>query len=120
MGIRNLFKQLGSSEEELESKRLATRFETLPCNDISTCKPRELLCVGGEVKRMRVVPRSGAPWFEVVISDGTGDITAVFTGRRSIGGISHGRSVILQGVAQEERGRLLLLNPAYTLVSQHS
>ena len=49
------------------------------------------------------------------MSDGTGEATAVFTGRRHIGGIEHGRGMLLEGVAHRERGRLIVLNPAYTL-----
>jgi RecG-like helicase len=117
MGIRDAFKRLGSSTTELEAERLQSRFETVPCSPIASCESRQLLRVGGEVKRMRTVPRSGAPSFEVVVSDGTADLTAVFTGRREIAGITHGRSVIFEGVAHDERGRLVLLNPAYTLLS---
>lgn len=116
MGIRDAFKRLGSSQQELEVERLQSKFGSVPCTQISSCQARESLRVGGEVKRMRTVPRSGAPSFEVVISDGTADLVAVFTGRRQIGGITHGRSVILEGVAHTEKGRLVLLNPAYTLL----
>jgi hypothetical protein len=117
MGIREAFKRLGSSVEQLDAARLQTRFETLPCEQISCCEARRQLRVGGEVKRIRTVPRSGAPSFEVVISDGTADLVAVFSGRREIPGITHGRQVMFEGVAHDERGRLVLLNPAYTLLA---
>ena len=51
-----------------------------------------------------------------MVSDGTGSCTAVFTGRRAIGGMTHGRAVVLEGVAHIEHGRLILLNPTYTLL----
>ncbi|HEX4906938.1 MAG TPA: amino acid permease [Acidimicrobiales bacterium] len=70
----------------------------------------------GEVVRLRVVPRAGSPSLEVSIDDGTGTVIAVFTGRRHIAGLDPGRAVCLQGVAREDRGRLLMLNPAYTLL----
>jgi hypothetical protein len=53
----------------------------------------------------------------VVISDGTADLVAVFSGRREIPGITHGRHVMFEGVAHDERGRLVILNPAYTLLA---
>ena len=65
---------------------------------------------------MSVAPRHGVPSLEVVVSDGTGDAVAVFTGRRSIAGIEHGRGMVIEGVAREERGRRIMLNPAYTLI----
>ena len=64
-----------------------------------------------------IAPRQGVPTLEVVISDGTGSVTAVFTGRRNIIGIEHGRAVILEGVAVPERGHNVLFNPAYTLIA---
>ena len=51
------------------------------------------------------------------MSDGTGSITAVFTGRRKIIGVEHGRTVILEGVAVPERDGMVIFNPAYTLVA---
>lgn len=117
MGIRDVFKRLGSSVEELDAAELQSRFVDLPCTRIAGCEARQSLRVGGEVKRMRSVPRSGAPSLEVVISDGSADLIAVFSGRRDIPGITHGRHVMFEGVAHNEHGRLVLLNPAYTLLA---
>ena len=64
-----------------------------------------------------MAPRAGSPTLEVVVSDGTGEAVAVFTGRRRIGGVDHGRGMLLEGVAHHERGRLVVLNPAYTLLA---
>ncbi len=50
------------------------------------------------------------------MSDGTADATVVFTGRRSVGGLEHGRGLVVEGVAHDERGRCVILNPAYTLL----
>ena len=72
--------------------------------------------LGGEITRMRVAPRSGVQAFEVTIDDGTGTAVAVFTGRRHLAGVEHNRAVVLEGVARAERGRLMMLNPAYTLL----
>ena len=46
----------------------------------------------------------------------TGSAVAVFTGRRYVAGMEHNRAVLLEGVARSERGRLVMLNPAYTLL----
>ncbi len=51
------------------------------------------------------------------MDDGTGRAVAVFTGRKRIGGLDGGRRVVLEGVGRHERRRLVLLNPAYTIVS---
>jgi len=63
-----------------------------------------------------LVPRAGSPSLEVTISDGTGRAVAVFTGRRRLGGVDCGRSLVIEGVGRPERGRVLVVNPAYQLV----
>ncbi len=116
MGIRDLAKRLRADSQDLDSERLQHRFHDSGLTPIGELTCRASARVGGEVKRMRVAPRDGIPSFEVVVGDGTGDAVAVFTGRRSIGGIEHGRTLIIEGVARDERGRRIMLNPAYTLV----
>ena len=78
---------------------------------------RTRVCVAGEVTRLRVVPRAGSPSLEVAIDDGTGTVIAVFTGRRHIPGIDPGRAMTIDGVARDDHGRLLMLNPQYTLLA---
>lgn len=117
MGIRDLARRFKADSADLDSERLQHRFHELELTPIGELPLREKARVGGEVKRMRVTPRQGVPSFEVVVSDGTGDAVAVFTGRRSIAGVEHGRAMVIEGVAREERGRRIMLNPAYTLIS---
>jgi hypothetical protein len=107
---------LRTDPAELDRERLRQRFGRRDLTSIDAMPLRRHASVGGEVTRMTIRPRSGIPSFEVVISDGTGEAVAVFTGRRSIPGIDHGRAMVIEGVARDERGRRVLLNPAYTLL----
>ncbi|MCU1395110.1 MAG: nucleic acid binding OB-fold tRNA/helicase-type [Ilumatobacteraceae bacterium] len=116
MGIRDLAKRLKADSSVLDSERLQHRFQGFGLTPIGELACRTKARVGGEVKRMSVTPRQGVPSFEVVVGDGTGDAVAVFTGRRSIAGVEHGRAMVIEGVAREERGRRIMLNPAYTLI----
>jgi hypothetical protein len=68
------------------------------------------------VQGIRVVPRAGSPSLEVTVADGTGRAVAVFLGRKSLPGVSPGRSIVIEGVGREEGGRTVLLNPAYTIL----
>jgi amino acid transporter len=77
---------------------------------------RQRVDVTGEITQLRVVPRAGSPSLEISIDDGTGTVVAVFTGRRSITGIVPGRAVLVAGVAREDHGQILMLNPDYTLL----
>ena len=114
--LKDKMRRLRSSVEELDRARLQERFCNVACMPIGTAPKRQPVRVAGEVQRMRIVPRAGSPSLEVAVSDGSGEAVAVFTGRRSLGGVEHGRSVLLEGVAHDERGRTVLLNPAYTLL----
>jgi hypothetical protein len=116
MGLRDIGKRLRTSVEDLECARLQDRFAGKALTHIDSLPLRVPVRVGGEITRMRITPRSGIPALEVVVSDGTGDLAVVFTGRRSIGGMTNGRGVLFEGVAHQERGHTVLLNPAYTLL----
>ena len=117
VGVKSLGQRLKSSVHELERTRLVHRFGGLGLTPLCELTPRRPVRVGGEIHRVLIAPRHGVATLEVVVSDGTGSITAVFTGRRSIVGIEHGRAVILEGVAVPERDRNVILNPAYTLIA---
>ena len=83
---------------------------------IGSAGPRRHIRVCGEVSRLRVTPARGVPSLCVQVSDGTGTVVAVWTGRRSLGGVSLGRRIILEGVAAESPDGLTFMNPAYELL----
>ena len=116
MGLRDLAKRLKASVEELDDERLQDRFAGLSLTQLCELQARVPARVGGEITRTRIAPRSGVAAFEITVSDGTGSAVAVFTGRRYIAGMEHDRALLLEGVARSERGRLMMLNPAYTLL----
>jgi hypothetical protein len=116
VGLRDLKRRLTASIEELDSTRLQDRYRGLGVTTIAEAPERVPIRIGGEISRIRVVPRAGSPALEVTVSDGTGEAVAIFLGRRSLGGCEHGRGILLEGVAHPEKGRPVLLNPAYTLL----
>lgn len=118
MGLRDLAKRLKTSVEELDDQRLQDRFSGLALTPLGDLEARTPARVGGEITRTRIAPRSGIAAFEITVSDGTGSAVAVFTGRRYVSGMEHNRAVLLEGVARAERGRLVMLNPAYTLLAR--
>ena len=116
MGLRDLKKRLTASVRELDDQRLQDRFHGLDITAMADLQCRLPVRVGGEITRMRTMPRSGVAAVEVTVSDGTGSAVAVFTGRRQLGGVEHNRAIVLEGVAHDEHGKRVLLNPAYTLL----
>ncbi|MGH9023322.1 MAG: amino acid permease [Acidimicrobiia bacterium] len=73
--------------------------------------------VRGKIRAQRVQPLAGVPTLECVISDETGRVSVVFFGRRQIPGIAVGRTLIVEGMLAEHRGRLCFLNPLYELMA---
>lgn len=83
---------------------------------MSDMQARQFVCVTGKVVRMTARPTSGQPALAVIVSDDTGTVTAVWTGRRSIGGITLGRRIAIKGVAVARGSKLEFTNPSYTLL----
>lgn len=78
---------------------------------IADAPKREPVKIAGVIRRMTVLPMEGAEAVEALISDGTGEVTATFMGRRGIGGLSLGRHVVVEGVLSEQHGELRMVNP---------
>jgi hypothetical protein len=116
MGVRERFRSLSRGVAEIDSERLVKRFAPLGLTPIAGTPARTRTTICGEVERISLVPRQGASAMEIAINDGTGEATVVFSGRAAVRGIGHGRCIVIEGVAHEDRGRLVFLNPAYTLL----
>jgi hypothetical protein len=76
---------------------------------------RQPVTVRGTVTRIRSVPRTGLPSLAVTVEDESGRVTAIWSGRRAIGGISLGRHLDLSGIAVQGASGLEFHNPVYTL-----
>jgi hypothetical protein len=116
MGLKDAFNSKAKPMRELDAERLVDRFADLRLQPLGELEARDRTKVCGEVKRMTIKPRSGIPSTEIVINDGTGDATVIFSGRRHVAGIEHGHCIIIEGVAFADSNRLVFLNPKYTLL----
>lgn len=111
-----LHERLVGSIAELDTQRLQRRFEGVAMSPISNIVERRPVRFGGEVRSQHRSSPGSPPMLRVTVSDGTGSAVAVFTGRSRIHGLEAGRAVVFEGVAHRERGRLVVVNPAYTLL----
>ena len=116
MGLRDAFNSTVKPVRELDADRLVDRFAELRLQPLGELEARDRTKVCGEVKRMTIKPRSGIPSTEIVINDGTGDATVIFSGRRHVAGIEHGHCIVIEGVAYADANRLVFLNPKYSLL----
>ena len=104
---------------EVEDRQLLAAF----CNDLGLDRLGEIpmrvpVVMGGEIQRVRLVPRPGASALEITVTDGSASIVAIFLGRRTVPGMIPGRRLLLQGVALHDGERCLVYNPSYQLLSQ--
>ena len=119
MALKNLLHRLTAPVEVLDEERLrefcATRAGVVSIADVV---PREPATIVGEIASVRIVTKGETPWLEVTVTDGTGKILAVWTGRRRIAGIKPGQRLVLTGRPSPAGpgGRLLLYNPLYELL----
>ncbi|MGQ0617156.1 MAG: hypothetical protein ACT4PW_09210 [Acidimicrobiia bacterium] len=116
MGLRARARRMVQTSADLDRDRLHDHYGELDVMSIDECPMRVPVRIGGEVQGLRVVPRAGSPSLEITVADGTAKAVAVFLGRQRLPGLECGRGVILEGVARRDGARLVLLNPAYTLL----
>jgi RecG-like helicase len=85
---------------------------------ISCLEPRELVEIVGQVEHVCTRMVDGAPTFEIEVSDGTGAIVALWTGRKSLACVERGRRIALWGRAAPMRrdASLVVFNPRYELL----
>jgi hypothetical protein len=116
MGLKDAFNSKAKPMREHDAERLIDRFSSLRLLPLGELEARDKTKVCGEVKRMTIKPRSGIPSTEIVINDGTGEATVIFSGRRHVAGIEHGHCIVIEGVAYADANRLVFLNPKYSLL----
>ena len=120
MALRKMLRDLTVPVAELDKQKLRTFCTNLTgVTPIGDCEPRQEITVAGEISSTRIVPRAGSPSLEATVSDGSGMLVVVWTGRRRIAGISPGRRLLLSGRGTDQggRGRILLMNPRYELLA---
>lgn len=69
--------------------------------------------IAGVVRRITIRPEGGAESLEALISDGTGELTVVWMGRRAIKGLTLGTYVVVEGLVAEHRNGLRVVNPKF-------
>ncbi len=109
-------KQKGSdSESTLLGLAIADHHASTRISDL---EPRNTIEVVGRVEHIATVQLDGSVAFEIEISDGTGSLVALWTGRTSISCVERGRRIALWGRAAPMRREdsLVVYNPRYELL----
>ncbi len=119
MALKKILNRFTVPISELDQERLRQFCSgRQDCSPIAECQPRQEVTVVGEISSLRIVPRAGSPSLEATITDGSGSLVAVWTGRRKIAGIAPGKRLVLsgRGASVAPGNRLLILNPRYELL----
>ena len=112
--LRGWLRRIAETDEERLSKELREWAASVPGTvRIAEAKARTRVKVAGVVRRITVRPVEGFEALEVVVYDGTAELTAVWLGRRSIHGLILGSRLILDGVIGREHGELRMVNPTF-------
>jgi RecG-like helicase len=115
--LRRFFQRFSESDEERLATEIRSWAETIPGSiRIADAEPRGRARIAGVVSRITVLPMEGNETLEALVSDGTGEVTVVFMGRRSIPGLSLGTRVVVEGALGDVRGRRRIVNPRFELV----
>lgn len=120
MALKDRLKRFTATPAEIDEAKLRDFCSSFPdVKPIVELAPREKGTIVGEIKSWRIVPKpDGSPWLEAVITDGTGNVVAMWTGRKRIAGIHEGRRLLISGRGHStgRSGRLRLMNPRYELL----
>lgn len=112
--ISRFFKKFSQDESDLRAASIREWASTVPgVTTIVAVRPRAFVQVAGVVESIRVRPREGVPAIEAAITDGTGLVTAIWLGRRSLPGLTLGRRMVLEGRFGGGAGHLQIVNPRY-------
>jgi RecG-like helicase len=106
--------RLSRTDEEILRDEIREWAEAIPGTvRIGDCPHRRAVRVAGVVRRLTLRPQGGSHTLEAVVYDGTGELTAVWTGRDHIPGLTIGTQLILEGVTSVERNTMRMVNPSF-------
>ncbi|MDQ1700240.1 MAG: hypothetical protein QOG34_2103 [Frankiaceae bacterium] len=116
--LRRALRHFTAQTHELDAEELKRRAEHAGAQPVAQCVDRMPATVFGTIRALTIRPRAGTPALEAELYDGSGVITLVFVGRRTIAGIEPGRRLRATGRVTTNDGRRLIFNPRYELLAE--
>jgi hypothetical protein len=112
--LRRFLHRLNQTDEDLLAEEVRTWAASIPGTvRIGDARYRTKVKLAGIVRRITVRPVEGFQSVEAVLWDGTGDVHAVWLGRRQVTGMTLGSRLILEGILGKERGVSRIVNPVF-------
>ncbi len=118
MGVLEPFRRFLRRMSESDEQRYAEEIEAWAAKvpgavRIRDATARSRVKLAGVVRRITVRPLEGNESLEALLYDGTGEVTVVWMGRRSIHGLNLGTRLIVEGVVGEQRHERRIVNPVF-------
>lgn len=112
--FRRFFQRVSESDEQRYAEEIEEWASTVPdAVRIRDAQTRDRSKLAGVVRRITVRPLEGHESLEALLYDGTGEVTVVWMGRRTIPGLGLGTKLVVDGMLAEQRGERRLVNPTF-------
>jgi RecG-like helicase len=112
--LRRFLSRLAETDEQRLAEELRAWADSIDGTvRIADATPRSKVRLAGMVRRITVRPVEGFEALEIVLSDGTGVVSARWLGRRKIPGLALGSRLVIEGVLGEEQGARRIVNPTF-------
>ncbi len=119
MGLVDPFRRFLRRMAESDEQRYAEEIEAWAARIPGTVRIRDAATrsksrLAGVVRRITVRPLEGEESLEAVLYDGTGEVTVVWMGRRSIHGLNLGTRLVVEGLlAEKPHAGRRMVNPSF-------
>lgn len=112
--FRRFFRRMAESDEQRYADEIQAWAAAVPGSvRIQDAATRSKVKLAGVVRRITVRPLEGNESLEAVMYDGTGEVTLVWMGRRSIRGLNLGTKLVVEGLLAEGRSHRRMVNPSF-------
>jgi DNA/RNA endonuclease YhcR with UshA esterase domain len=108
-------RSLTAETQDLDAEEMQQQAVKAGATAVARCGDRMPVTVLGTIRAMTIRPRAGVPALEAELYDGSGTVTLVWLGRRTIAGLGPGRQLRATGRITTNEGRKLIYNPRYEL-----
>lgn len=112
--FRRFFHRMAESDEQRYAEEIEAWASGVPdAVRIRDAPTRSRVKLAGVVRRITVRPLEGSESLEALLYDGTGEVTVVWMGRRSIHGLNLGTRLVVEGLLAEQRSERRIVNPLF-------
>jgi RecG-like helicase len=112
--IGRFFRRMAESDEQRLGEEIQTWASAVPSAvPIAEAPARTHVKLAGVVRRITVHPEHGLEALEALLYDGTGEVSVMWMGRRSIQGLNLGTRLVVDGVIAEQHQGRRMVNPSF-------